>query len=398
MTNTIKILEECDERSLVILDEVGAGTDPAEGSALARAILSYLVDHRVTTMVTTHHPELKIYSVETPGVRNASVEFDLETLAPTYRLIVGLPGRSNALAIAKRLGLRDDIIEAARNMVTIEDLMADDLLDEIQHTREALRRQHDEAEDLKREMIQQRDNLQARLDKIEDERRDIINAARRNMESDMEDMRREIRRLRGDLRTAGLPLDNVRAVQEAAEKIAQYNNQPVENAVPDVQERSDWIPRLGDTVWLETLNAEGIVNELDETEALIQVGTLRVRAKLDELQKRSKSNKRVIKRGHVRQYDAAPEPVMQRGKSPGLELDLRGQRVEESLERLEGYIDAAYTAGLPFARIIHGKGTGALRRAIREFVESHALISKVETGHPNEGGDGVTIIHMVPIN
>src|SRR5690606_11201960 len=140
MTNTIGILREANERSLVLLDEVGAGTDPAEGSALARALFNHLKDRRVTTIVTTHHPELKIYAVETPGVRNASVEFDLETLRPTYRLIVGLPGRSNALAIAERLGLNPEIIAAARSMVATEDLVADDLLDEIQRTREDIRK------------------------------------------------------------------------------------------------------------------------------------------------------------------------------------------------------------------------------------------------------------------
>ncbi|MEO8612460.1 MAG: endonuclease MutS2, partial [Chloroflexota bacterium] len=136
MTNTIGLLKECDEHSLVLLDELGAGTDPAEGSALARAILTHLVNRHVTTVVTTHHPELKVYSVETPGVRNASVEFDLATLRPTYRLVIGLPGRSNALSIATRLGLNPEIIEDARTMVATDDLVADDLLDEIQRTRE----------------------------------------------------------------------------------------------------------------------------------------------------------------------------------------------------------------------------------------------------------------------
>ncbi len=395
LTNTIRILDECGPRSLVLLDEVGAGTDPAEGSALARAILSYLLARHVTTMVTTHHPELKIYSVETPGVRNASVEFDLDTLAPTYRLIVGLPGRSNALAIAQRLGLRADIISAARGMVATEDLIADDLLDEIHRTRELIRRQHAEAERLRQELQTERDSLQARLDKIEDERRDIINATRRNADEELEDVRREIRRLRADMRTAGLPLDNLRAVQEAAEKIVAFSRQPVAN-VTEAAERPDWNPRLGDTVWLSTLNAEGTVSELSGDEAVIQVGTLRVRAKVTELEKRSRSQKRAMQRGHVRRYEST-EPVVPRTKSPGLELDLRGQRVEESIERLESYIDAAYTSGLPFARIIHGKGTGALRKAVREYLEGHTLVSKVETAAPSEGGDGVTVIHMVPL-
>lgn len=396
MTNTINILKVCDEHSLVVLDEVGAGTDPAEGSALARAILTHLLRRRVTTMVTTHHPELKIYSVDTPGVRNASVEFDLDTLAPTYRLMIGLPGRSNALAIATRLGMDPDIIEDARGMVALEDLVADDLLDEIHRTREQIRRQYEEAAELRAELQAQHDELQARLDKIEDERRDVINSARRHAQDEIEEFQKEVKRLRGDLRDAGLPLETLRAVQEAARKIADYAAEPVANVTQSPADR-DWMPRLGDTVWLQTLNAEGVVTELDEATAMVQVGTLRVRAGLDELQKRSRSQKREIKRGHVRRYDPVDASPMPRTASPGLELDLRGERVETALARLDDYVDAAYTAGLPFARIIHGKGTGALRKAVRDVVDTHPLISKVETAHPNEGGDGVTVIHMVPL-
>ncbi len=396
MTNIISILETCDNRSLVLMDELGAGTDPAEGSALARAILSHLVDRRVTTMVTTHHPELKIYSVETPGVRNASVEFDLETLRPTYRLIVGLPGRSNALAIAKRLGLAQFIIDDARSMVAMEDLVADDLLDEIHRTREMMRRQNEQITALKQELQAQRDELQARLDKIEDERRDIINTTRRNAEAEIAEIQREIKRLRNEMRTAGLPLETVRAIGLAADRLLQQTQAPVQNVVPQVtEERGSWRPRIGDTVWLSTLNVEGSVTEISGTEAMVQIGKLRVRADLSELQKREVSSTRQRKRGQVRELDES-ETVYARGKSPGLELDLRGQRVEDALKAVDRYVDAAYNAGLPFGRIIHGKGTGALRKAIREQLDGHKLIARIETAHPNEGGDGVTVIHLAP--
>jgi DNA mismatch repair protein MutS2 len=396
MTNTIQILRECDQRALVLLDELGAGTDPAEGSALARAVLNHLRNRRVTTIVTTHHPELKIYSVETPGVRNASVEFDLNTLAPTYRLIIGLPGRSNALAIATRLGLDPAIIEDARGMVATEELVADDLLDEIQRTREDIRRQQEASTEIRHEIEAMHDELQARLDKIEDERRDIIAAARRQAESEIKDFQREIKRLRDEMRRASLPLETLKAVQEEAAQMTATAQEPVENGV-EMPESSTWMPRLGDTVWLETLNAEGAITEMDSNEAVVQVGTLRVRARLDELKQRSRSDRRVRKRGHVRQYEKSPDPVAPKGQSPGLELDLRGQRVDEALARLETYIDAAYLSGLPFARIIHGKGTGALRKAVHERVTDHPLISKVATANPKEGGEGVTIIHMVPL-
>lgn len=400
MTNIIGILRECDDRSLVILDELGAGTDPAEGSALARALLNRLLERRVTTMVSTHHPELKIYAVETKGVRNASVEFNLETLAPTYRLIVGLPGRSNALAIAKRLGLDEDIIEAARGLVTTEDLIADDLLDEIQRTRHELVAQKEEIDALKREIEAQRDVLQARLDNIESERRDIINAARRHAEKDLEDFRKELRRMQADLQRAGLPLDQLRALQEAATKMIEWTKAPADvEELERVKDDTDdtWKPRVGDTVFLDTLNAEGTVVELDGKEATVQVGTLRVRAKTAELRRRNRSERRAAERSKRLAPAPRTELVMPLAESPGLELDLRGERIEEALERLDRYINAAYMAGLPFGRIIHGKGTGKLRDAVREYLTGSALISKIASGNEKEGGAGVTIVHLIPM-
>jgi DNA mismatch repair protein MutS2 len=396
MTNTISILRECDERSLVLLDELGAGTDPAEGSALARAVLNHLVNRRVTTVVTTHHPELKVYSVETPGVRNASVEFDLATLRPTYRLVIGLPGRSNALAIATRLGLDPEIIENARKMVATEDLVADDLLDEIQRTREDIRKNQLAIAAMREEIEEERAELQARLDKIEDERRDIVASARRQAEEEIKEFQREIKRLRNEMRTASLPLEQLRAIQEEAAKMSVEANQPVPNEAEQVVNQ-EWTPKLGDTVWLPKLNAEGTISELDKTGAVVQVGTLTVRAGLDELTHRTRSEKRQMKRGHKREYEKSPDPIAPKGQSPGLELDLRGERVDEALKRLETYIDAAYMSGLPFARIIHGKGTGALRKAVQERVSGHPLVSKVTRAEAKEGGEGVTIIHMVPL-
>lgn len=395
MTNTIHILRECNSRSLVLLDELGAGTDPAEGSALARAILTHLLERRVTTMVTTHHPELKVYSVETPGVRNASVEFDLETLAPTYRLIIGLPGRSNALAIASRLGLSQDIIERARTMVATEDLIADDLLDEIHRTRDDIRRQQAAISALREAVEQERAELQERLSAAEDERRNIIAAARRETQNELDQFRKELRRLRNEMREAGLPLETLRAIQQAADNLQDALRQPVENAV-DVPENGGWTPRLGDSVWLETLKAEGTIIELDKNEAVVQIGSLKIRAGLHDLKKPSRAERKALKRKYGSSYEMQREVAVPRGESPGLELDLRGARVEDALRRLEDYVDAAYLSGLPFARIIHGKGTGALRKAVQERLREHALISKAITAPPKEGGEGVTIIYMVP--
>lgn len=397
MTNVIAILRECDDRSLVILDEMGAGTDPAEGSALARALLNRLLARRVTTMVSTHHPELKIYAVETKGVRNASVEFNLETLAPTYRLIVGLPGRSNALAIAKRLGLDPDIIEAARGLVTTEDLIADDLLDEIQRTRIDIREQNDEITTIRKQLEEQRDSLQGRIDKIEDERRDVIKAARRHAEDDLETFRKELRKMQQELKVAGMPLDKVKALQEAAQKMIEWTAAPMDmEEIEQVAEDGEWKPRVGDTTFLDTLNAEGIIVELDARDAVVQVGTLRVRAKIAELRRRNRSERRASERTRKYEVKESVDRPLPLAVSPGLELDLRGERVEEALERLDRYLDSAYMAGLPFGRIIHGKGTGKLREAVRDFLTGHRLITKQEQGLPNEGGAGVTVVHLVP--
>jgi DNA mismatch repair protein MutS2 len=393
MTNTIAILRECTSRSLVLLDELGAGTDPAEGSALARAILNHLRGARVTTMVTTHHPELKVYSVETPGVRNASVEFDLETLAPTYRLIIGLPGRSNALSIARRLGLDEAIIADARGMVATEDLIADDLLDEIHRTREDIRRQQAEITALRTAIEAERAELIVRLNEVEDERRNIIHAARRTMQDEIDTLKNEIRKLRSSLREASLPLDALREAQAAAETLEKLVRAPVENAV-ELPQDEVWTPRLGDAVWLETLRTEGTVVEVDRDSAVVGVGALKVRAALRDLKKPTRAEKETLRKRRGSAYEPERDLTLPKAVSPGLELDLRGTRVEEALERLDGYIDAAYLSGIPFGRVIHGKGTGALRRAVQERLTGHPLITKIVPAPPKEGGEGVTIIYL----
>jgi DNA mismatch repair protein MutS2 len=395
MTNTINILQEANERSLVILDELGAGTDPTEGSALARAILNFLMERSVTTLVTTHNPELKVFSHDRKGIRNASVEFDLQTLRPTYHLIVGIPGRSNALAIATRLGLPISIIENAREMVGTEELIADDLLDEISKTREETRKardaavvSQDRAEEMKRELRQ-------RLDDVEIERRDVIAQTRRIAERELEELRQEVRRLRQSLQAAGQPLDAIKRVEESAFNLKGSINLPVENVteMPDTDEEQPQF-RIGETVWVVPLKSEGQITEISGYDAEVTVGRLRVRAKLDEIQKRTKSERKASQVCAEKREKNERDRQMVRGVSPGLELDLRGTRVEDAVSQVEGYIDAAYVAGLPFVRIIHGKGTGALRKAIRDSLHGHPLVSNYKRGDEKEGGDGVTVVNL----
>jgi DNA mismatch repair protein MutS2 len=398
MTNIIGILEGADRHSLVILDELGAGTDPAEGSALARALLDDLVSRGITTLVTTHHPELKIYSHQTPGVQNASVEFDLQTLAPTYRLVIGLPGRSNALAIAERLGLPPRIVERARGLMTEGDLIADDLLDEIHRKREETRRAAEASLRSFAALEELRAELRGRLDGIEEERRAILAQAREEAQQELEALRAEIRQLRRRLNAAGQPLDVIRQI-ESQVKTLEAEPRFVPETIEALQDEETPHFRLGDLVWVNSLNAEGQIAEIGPDEAEVLVGRLRLRARLDDLSARSKGESKREKRkraaGGVRSAAVTPVDVATKPASPGLELDLRGQRVEDAIPALEDYLDAAYLAGLPFVRIIHGKGTGALRTAIRDRLRGHPLVQRYETGQPNEGGDGVTVVTLV---
>jgi len=386
----IRILKEADDKSLVLLDELGAGTDPAEGSALARAILSYLLDKGATTLVATHYPELKGYAHNTPGVKNASVEFDLETLAPTYHLTIGLPGRSNAFAIATRLGLDSTIVGEAKTMLAQTDLEAEKLLDEIHRQREIVRAERSRAEEARARADAHERELARRLERIEDERRKILEQSRAQAEKEIEILREELSELKRKLARAAQPLEVVQEVEAALEEAEEKQSLPVAPLAPVKTASGRTRPiRLGDTVKLKTLNSIGVVTTLAAAEAEVQVGRLRVRAKLDELELRG-----------------SPEPEAENLKfqisnskvelapSPGLELDIRGRTVEEALPELERYLDAAYLAGLPWVRIIHGKGTGKLRQGVREFLRSSPAVKSHETGKDDEGGEGVTVVKL----
>ena len=393
MTNIIQILESANDRSLIILDELGAGTDPVEGSALARSILTELHDRGITTLITTHHPELKVFSYERDGVRNASVEFDVETLAPTYRLVVGLPGRSNALAIAHRLGLPERIIEGARGMVTTEELEVDDLLEEIRKTREDARHSYERMKDNERESNEIRRELTERIDAIEDERYRLMQQTRAEAEAQIEDLKTAIRDLKRRLQSAGQPLEAINQISGYAERLSADIAQSPEKLERYEENGKDRTPRLGDQVWVTTLRTQGEVTELGERDIEVMVGNLRVRAKLDEIEFRNRNEKRKEEAKQRQQKERMISTP--KGKSPGLELDLRGARIDDALPKVEDYLDAAYLSGLPFVRIIHGKGTGALRNAVRDELRHHPLVSKYQSGTEKEGGDGVTVVNLV---
>lgn len=390
ITNIIRILKHADNHSLVILDELGAGTDPQEGAALARALLDHLLERGITTFVSTHHPELKAYAHTTPGVTNASVEFDLESLQPTFRLTVGLPGRSNALAIAQRLGMPEVIIKAARDELNPQDIRADDLLEEIHHQLELSRKARDSAEQVRKENESLRSELASRLNEIEIERKKILATALFEANQQVQEIETELRELRKELARARQPAQPVKDLQNQLkileEKLADTTETPPLT--------SDFIPLKrpivrGDLVHLRTLNARGIVTTLSEEEAEVEVGNLRIRSNLDDLELIEASPPLVKNDYPSPVYQLPYDPI-----SPGWEIDLRGQRSDEASDALDRYLDAAYLSGLPFVRIIHGKGTGKLRETIRQLVSRHPHVASFEAGGEKEGGEGVTIARL----
>jgi len=388
LRNIVRILEKADNRSLVLLDELGAGTDPIEGAALARALLAHLLRRRIVALVATHYSELKAFAQVTPSVANASLEFDLETLSPTYRLTIGLPGRSSALAIAERLGLDHAIISEAREAIDPEAVEVDEMVSAIQHTQaktaetwEEARRAEETAKALEQEW-------HTRMAAIEEERVSILNAARQEARAELEAVQKRLRALAQRAEAMGQPLVELQQVCQETESLAEeVQPLPVPASHPPVLSEPVAGPlEVGDTVWVASLEQKAVVVAIQEGEVEVKAGSFRLRVSPEEVALRAKGETRA-------QKSAGGEGAVFH-PSPGQELDLRGCTVDEALPLLDKYLDDAYLAGLPGVRIIHGKGTGALRKATREWLASHPLVAGLRPGGRYEGGNGVTVAEL----
>jgi DNA mismatch repair protein MutS2 len=407
ITNIIRILAQADSKSLVILDELGAGTDPQEGAALARALLTHLLGQGITTLVTTHHPELKAFAHATSGVDNASVEFDLLTLRPTYRLTIGLPGRSNAMAIAERLGLPESIIRTARSEIRAEDIRADDLLDEIQQQRELAQQSRSAAEKSRQESEALRSELVEHLEGIEDERLQILEEARLESEAQVQEIKTEVEKVKQELTRLRKPTEYLSTIEERVEELEADIVQPEAAVQPEIFIPLNRQIKSGDRVRLRTLETKGVVLSLGEEGVEVQVGNVRVRTRLRDLEligggdlglesggesAKTGGTDRPRDRAHTGSTSTRTGDFFT--DSPGMEINLRGQRADEALDSLERYLDSAYLVGLPFVRIVHGKGTGKLRQVVREALNGHPHVKSFEAGGDKEGGEGVTIAKL----
>lgn len=390
LTNIVRILAQVDGRSLVLLDELGSGTDPSEGAALAQAITNYLRDKGATTFIATHYPELKVYASQTPGATNASLLFDVETLSPTYEMSIGLPGRSNAFAIARRLGLDETILAEAMRLVGTDSRETENMLDSIYELRQKMETEQAATQLALRQAERARAELNARLAAIDEERRQLLQEARAQVEAELAEVKQEAKRLRSLLKDAA-SVTAVKKIAQQAEEVTQAlaEAQPLPSLTADEPKPRQKKLQVGDIVQVKTLGARGEIVSLGKKEALVMVGRLQMRAGLDELEfkERPSDSEEVI--------ESSSAPL---GRSPGMELDIRGKRVEEGLAELTTYLDAAFLARMPWVRIIHGKGTGRLRQAIRKALAQNSHVASWEEGKDGEGGDGVTVARLVAPN
>lgn len=372
--------------ALVLLDEIGAGTDPTEGVALARTLIEHLHARGVRTVVTTHYNELKALAYTHAGIQNASVEFDTETLRPTYRLRIGLPGRSNALIIAARLGLDPALVEQARGLLGREAVEIDRILSDLETDRKAYEYELSQAARLRADAETLRAGAEAERDRLRRERQKMLSRAREEADAMLARARREIEALSERLRASGSP----EAVRQARAHLRQIAATLQEAMAPEPDAPGEPLTeaRPGDAVVIASLKRSGIVLAPPDAKGEVEVdaGGMRVRVALSGLRRAPEAPAPAPER--TRSGEIAPdEPVP-------LSLSLRGETVDEALPRLDKYLDDAFVAGLPRVTIIHGKGTGALRRAVHDFLRSHPHVRTFRLGERGEGETGATIVEL----
>ncbi len=390
LTHIVNILREATDRSLVLLDEVGSGTDPVEGAALARTILEEFRTRGCLAAATTHYAELKVYAHTTEGVANASVEFDIESLRPTYRLIVGAAGRSNAMDIATRLGLEPVLIERARAAIGSRDR-------DLSSAMEDLRRATDSAHDARRAATEEHRRvatlaatLLERIEQTDRERRKAIERAYRGAQRELDDLRRRI----GEIASSASTVQGSPHLSSAAREIRQLQRH-IDAAVPEPENRPTF--KVGDWVRHTDLGMVGQVLRLDADAAEIQIGGMRSRATLGRLTAATRAEA-TADRGESSPARNSGTTVLRPSRPAPVEssqVDIRGWRAADVAADLDRILNDAYLAGLPWVRVIHGKGTGALRDAVQEFLAEHPLVSSYRPASAREGGEGATLAALV---
>ncbi len=387
MRTVVAMLGHVTADSLVLLDELGAGTDPQEGSALARALVTELLERGAMVIATTHYSEVKAFAYATPGVENASVEFDVKTLAPTYKLMVGVPGRSNALAIAKRLGMPGQVLDRASGLLDPDEIRADALLQDIRRRRDEADAVLAKARETEQAAQQLRRIAVKELRDAERQRQEARAEALAQAEAELAQVRDTLKILQRDRGTVSLTREHVenrrQEAEQAAETVRAFRRQKVFRPIPNQERKAI---SVGDRVRISALGQEAEVESVSDGMADLRLGTLKMRQPLDALERLGRVRPAAQQERTIFK-PPAPDPV-------GIELDLRGYRATEVEPMLERYLENAYRSGMPFVRIIHGKGTGALRNVVREYLAGHPAVGRHELAPLNEGGDGATVAYL----
>lgn len=395
-TNIVSILSKAGSKSLVLLDELGAGTDPTEGSALARAILEQLRRQGAKVVATTHYGELKSYAFANERVENASVEFDIQTLQPTYRLLIGRPGCSNAFEIALRLGLAESIVQQARGFLTEEQAKVADLMQEMEKYRLQAEQEQAEAEEMRREAEQYREQFMREAEKIRLRKDEIISRAVAESKEMVKKARLEAEQLVEELRST-LKEQTTHNREHSISKTRQqlkhlqsgFDSRAPDN-VPEYGTEKVTVVKSGDEVFIPKFGQRGVVlEEPDQDDQVqVQVGMIRMTISLRELHKAPA--KEVVRP----QRSGFGQLMQQKARNISPRLDMRGMRVDEGLAEVEKYLDDACVAGLLMVQLVHGKGTGALRMAVQDLLKEHHRVKSYRLGEQGEGGSGVTVVEL----
>lgn len=394
MSNIVEFLPNVNEKTLALFDELGAGTDPTEGSALAMAILNFLLARGCRCVATTHYSELKSFAYSTPGIENASVEFDVTTLQPTFKLLVGVPGKSNAFEIASRLGMDADIIREARGFLKGDAMQVSDLIQSLEENRHAASVEKEQARQLRQSLEAKERAMEEMLAEAERKRKEATSKANREARETLRRAQKEAKQILEQLKTN---LDEeaeraqLRAAQAAQEKLKTVEKELVgeETLITSLPGRAPASLEVGDEVMIGLLNQRGVVAGPVESngEVPIQVGQIRITAKIGDL--------RLIQKAGKKKETPSPQVAMVSRKtniSPS--KDLRGRTLDEAILEVDKYLDEAVLAGLHEVSLIHGKGTGALRRGLNEYLKTHPQVVSFRLGGEGEGGSGVTVVSL----
>ena len=400
MTNTISILEHADENSLCLFDELGAGTDPTEGAALAIAILKHLHDRSIRTMATTHYSELKVFALTTSYVENACCEFDVETLRPTYRLLIGIPGKSNAFAISSKLGLSNEIIESAKQHISEEDESFEDLLADLENSRKTIEKERAEIENYKQEISSLKDKLtqkQERLDAQKDRILKEANEEARQILQDAKDVADETIRNFQKYNTGTSMKEMEKARTKVRDKISEKNSkisQQAANPTHKILKPSQIKP--GDMVKVVSMGLKGTVSSMPDAKGdmFVQCGIIRSKVNIKDLvliNEDAMPNNPYKKQTARTTRSNTSRIGASKTSTFSMEINLLGKTVDEAISELDKYLDDAYLSHAPSVRIVHGKGTGALRAAVQRYLKSVSYVKSFHLGEYGEGDAGVTI-------